>query len=286
MKLRLILFLSTIFILFGCKKTEKRDESRVPLLEVEGQYLYQDEVESVIQPGSSKKDSISVANDYIKKWVTEALVYEHAENNISNQDEIDELVEDYRKSLVIHQYQQNLIKERLGEGPSEDQMQSFFEANKDKFILTENVIKGVYMKVPKGAPKLAVLQGWMRSFNAKSLEKIEKYSIQNATSYEYFGNKWVLFNEVANNMPLQVENQSEFIARNPYIQLADSNYMYALRILDYKLAGAVEPYEMAKDRIKLLMMNKLKNDYIKTFEKKLYDDAVKDKKINYFKVEK
>jgi hypothetical protein len=270
----------------GCKKSDKKDESRVPYLEIKGKYLYLDEIQSVVPKGCSRQDSLSIVNNYVRKWVTDALEYDHAERNISNQDEIEDLVEDYRKSLIIHQYQQNLIKEKLGDGPTDEQMLNFYNQNKDKFQLTNNIVKGIFIKVPLGAPKYANLQNWLRNFNAKSVENIEKYSIQNATNYQYFGDKWTLFNEVVKDVPIKIEDQAGFISRNKYIEVSDSSYHYIIRILNCQLSGSIEPYEMAKDKIQTILMNKLKNDFIQKFEDKLYQDAVKGKKITYYKNEK
>lgn len=281
-----LFLLVSIPVFLGCQKSDKKDESRIAYLEVDGKYLYLDEIHSVIPQGCSRQDSLSIANNYIRKWITEALVYDHAEKNISNQDEIEELVEDYRKSLIIHQYQQNLIKERLGDGPTEDQMQDFYNQNKDKFELTNNIIKGIFIKVPIGAPKYAVLQGWLRNYNTKSVENIEKYSIQNATSYQYFGDKWAYFNDIIKDIPIKIQNQADFIAKNRYIEASDSSYHYILRILNYQLIGNIEPYDMAKEEIQTVLMNKQKNDFIQKFEDKLYQDAVKNKKITYLKNEK
>ncbi|MDR1679971.1 MAG: hypothetical protein LBR81_09410 [Prevotellaceae bacterium] len=283
--IRIIFLTISVLLFFGCKKTEKRDESRTPYLEVAGQYLYVDEIESIIPNDYSREDSISLADDYIRKWVTNALVYEYAEDNLSNQAEIEALVEDYRKSLIVHQYRQKLVKERL-KSPSEEDIQHFYEQNKNKFLLTSSIVKGIYIKLPLGAPKLEQLQSWLRAFNQKQMQNIEKYSIQNATDYLYFGEDWHFFNELTKKMPLQISSSAEFIPNNRFIETRDSSYLYLLRITDYRVAGNVEPYEMAKDKIKTILTNQQKTDFIKNFEQKIYDKALKNKNIQYLTKEK
>jgi hypothetical protein len=53
-----------------------------------------------------------------------------------------------------------------------------------------------------------------------------------------------------------------------------------LRITKYKSAGSIEPYDFAKDKIKIILMNKNKTDYITNFEDELYNKAVKRGNIN------
>lgn len=284
MKTKILILIISVLAFSSCQKNKQRDQSRTPFLQVEGRYLYVDEIESIIPKGTTKADSLSLANDYVKKWVIQVLLFDKAENNITNQEEIDELVEDYRNSLIIHQYEQNLVKERLENEYTEEALLAFYNENKDKFRVNSSMIKGIYMKMPLGAPKLKNAQNWMRNFKAKSLENLEKYSLQNATSYEYFGDRWVYLNEVAENLPTEAQNLN--IGSNKYIELKDSSFHYMLRILDYVPVGSIEPFEIAKDKIKTILLNTHKIDFIKKFENDLYDKAVRDKDINYFTNEK
>jgi hypothetical protein len=274
-----------LLLLFSCKKGENRDETRTPYLEVDGQYLYVDDIKSVIPENASKADSLSIANEYIKKWVTEVLLYKHAQNNISNEEEIDKLVDDYKKQLVIHQYQQNLIQERLSEVLTDERLKRYYDDNHDKFLLTQTVIKGVYVQVPKGAPKFAYLENWMKSLNPKSLQNIEKYCVQNATSYQYFGDKWMVFDEISKDIPLHIESQSEFLNSHDFIMVSDSSYVYLLKVTAAKFKGEVEPYELAKGKIEALLMHSERMTFIKNFQDKLYKDAVDDHDITYYKPE-
>ena len=77
------------------------------------------------------------------------------------------------------------------------------------------------------------------------LKKIEKYSVQNATIYEYFYDKWVDFDEVMDNIPIHVSNPNAFLKANKYVEVADSSYCYLLNIKEYLPFGSVEPYDYA-----------------------------------------
>ncbi len=285
MKIFRLCFVLLFFIFFvACEEKEKKDESRIPYLEVEGRYLYLEDIESVIPNGISKEDSLSVAENYIKKWVTDVLLYTHANKNISDKESIEKLVVDYRKSLVIHQYEENLITERLADVLSEKRMQAFYEQHKERFRLNECVIKGVFIQVPLGAPKFKLLQKWMRKLDQKSLENIEKYSIQNATSYQYFGDKWVRFAEISKNMPLQVDNESNYLRSTNYIETSDSSYHFILRVVEAGFVGDVEPFDIAKEKIYTILMNKERLDFIRKIQEKLYKEAVNNQDITYFPI--
>ena len=62
-------------------------------------------------------------------------MYDNARRNISNLDEINKLVEEYRKSLIIHEYEQALVSQRVNEKISEKELLAFYEKYKSQMIL-------------------------------------------------------------------------------------------------------------------------------------------------------
>ncbi len=193
------------------------------------------------------------------------------------------MVENYRKTLIIHQYQQKLIEQRLPKEPSEEDMRAFYEQYSDQFVLKENIIKGLLLIVPEKAPRMSNVKSWVQSGNTKSLENIEKYSLQNAISYDYFGDRWLPFSQILKKIPLQVEDPSSFVSSHRFVEASDSTHHYFLRIESYRTVGQVEPYERAKDRIAAILLNKHKADFIFQFENSLYEDAVKNETVSFFK---
>ncbi|MEI7504833.1 MAG: peptidylprolyl isomerase [Paludibacter sp.] len=276
-----ILLLTLVSLVSCAHKTP--EAVKKPLLEVEGKFLYLDELQHVIPPNIADSDSTEIAQSFIRKWVTDVLMYENAKRNVTNKTEIDELVESYRKSLTIHQYQQKMIEQRLPKEVSEEQLQSFYTEYGKQLVLKENIIQGLLLIVPAKAPKLANVRSWVQSANAKSLESIEKYSIQNAISYDYFGNKWMPFTGILKKIPLQVQDPAAYLNSNRFVETSDSLQHYFLRITNFRTSGSVEPFEMAKDRITNIILNKNKADFILKFETELYDDAVKNEDVSFYK---
>mgnify|MGYP003607458340 FL=1 len=278
-KFSVIIFV--MFIAMSCGK-KAAEQSRTPLLEVEGKFLYADQVQEIIPPNVNAKDSADIAQDFIRKWVTDVLMYENAKRNITNKAEIDALMEDYKKSLTIHQYQQKMLEQRLPKEPTEEELKTFYDQYSDQLVLKNAIIKGILLIVPANAPKLANARSWVQSGSDDALGNLDKYSIQNAISYDYFGDKWIPLSDVLKKVPLQVEDVNSFLSSRRFVELSDSTRHYFLKINSYKTAGQVEPFEMAKPKISNIILNKLKTDFISNFEDEIYDDAVKNGTITYF----
>lgn len=279
-KIYLVIIVLSAF--FSCNN-KTTDTTRQKLLEVEGKFLYLDQIQEIIPPNVNAKDSAEIAESFIQKWVTDVLLYENAKRNITNKDEIDQLLEDYRKSLIIHQYQQKLLQERLPKEPNEDEIKAFYEKYKNQLVLKENVIRGILLITPSNAPELGNVRNWVQSGNTKALENIEKFSMQHAISYDYFAEKWIPFSEILKKLPLQLEDQTNYLSGRRFVELSDSTKHYFLSIKASKLIGQTEPYEMAKPKIINLIMNKLKADFISNFEDEIYNDAIKNESVTFFK---
>lgn len=284
-KITLISLFFAFFLLTSCVHKTQEVKGK-PLLEVEGKFLYPEEVQHVIPPNVSKEDSTEIADSYVKKWVTDVLMYENAKRNLTNKTEIEELVESYRKSLTIHQYQQKLIEQRLPKEPSEEDLKAFYNEYSSQLALKGNIIRGLLLIVPQNAPKLPNVRSWVQSANAKSLENIDKYSIQNAISYDYFGDKWLELSEVLKKIPLKIEDPEKFVSSNSFVETSDSTQHYFLRIQAFRTTGQVEPFEMARKRISVILLNKQKAEFITKFEDELYNDAVNNETVTFYNKKK
>ncbi len=277
------LFVTTILLTLTSCAREVANKELTPLLEVEGKFLYLEDVQNIIPPNVNSTDSAEIAESFQRKWITDVLLYQNARRNISNKSEIDQMIEEYRKSLIIHQYQQQILASKLPTEPSEEDLKAFYEQYGDQLQLKENIIQGILLIVPRNAPQISSVRSWVQSGNENALEKIEKYSLRNAISYDYFADQWMLLTEVLKKIPVQIEQPAEFVTNNRFFEMQDSTRHYFLRISNFRTTGQTEPYEMAHEKISKLIMNKMKSQVISDFETELYEDAVKNGEINYFK---
>lgn len=277
-----ITVLLLISILFGMSCTDKHEHrGQTPLVEVNGNYLYKEDLQSVLPAGLSKDDSLLFAEHYIRNWVEEILLFKKAESNIPDNAGIDKLVESYRKALIMHTYQQELISQKLSKEISEQEMAGYYEKNKELFKLDYPLMKGLFIKVPLTAPQLNSVRKWYKTEKQDAVEHLEKYSLQNAVKYEYFYNKWVSVADVLDMIPLKADAPEEYIDKNRHVELNDTAYYYFLNVSDYRGVGEEKPYEFAMPEVKDMLINLKQVDFMKQVKDDLYQQAVKKNKIIY-----
>lgn len=277
------IFIAFVSLLCACRGTQPAGDADA-LVKVKDRTLSRSEVKRAIPRGASSADSLLLAESLVKKWVKDVLVYDVAQRNLERDEkaEVDRLVEEYRHSLIRYRYQEQLIRERLSSEFQESDKLRYYEENQKKFVLDKALVKGLFLKIPLDAPGLSEVKGWYRSTAEASLEKIEKYSVQNATIYDYFYDKWVDFDEVMDNIPVYVSDANSFLKANKFVEVADSSYCYLLNIKEYLPVGSVAPYDYASAQIVELLVNLRKVDFLKSFEEELYNDAVRSGEVEFY----
>lgn len=188
---------------------------------------------------------------------TEDLLYEKALRQVGQNDEIESLVQDYRRSLYIHEYEQQWLNKNMPQTLNEDTLKIIYEQNKSHFLLEDDLLKGILLILPIGAPNQDKLAMWMNSPNEKNLEKIEKYAFQYASGYQLFLDDWVPQSEI-----------------KKYTMENDSTHTSVLHVTERIKTGEPMPYEFAHSQLEQYLLEKRKHEYIQKF----YNNVIKEKR--------
>ncbi len=276
----LLSILLLIAIVFSTCQKEELDAAKTPLLEVNGHILYRENLPQTSAVAQSPVDSARLVDSYIKRWVTDAMMYDYAKKNVQNPHEIERLVEEYRKTLMIQHYQQMLVNQRL-EAPSQEQIKAYYDAHSSMFVLEDNIMKGVFVKIPTRMSKMRDLRKWMNDINDENLEKMEKFCVRNYGTLDYFHDHWIPLADVLKKMPdAALSEKAAMAASADVIEREDSVFTYLLRITEYRQTGTEAPFDFADGKIKNILLNQKKVEFLHRFEEELYQDA--QKRINYF----
>lgn len=258
-------------------------QGRTPLVEVEGRFLYQEDLQAALPAGLSEADSTSLADSYVKRWVEETLLYAKAEENIPDNDAIEQQVENYRRSLILHAYRQALIHQKLADNVTDAEVEDYYNSHAELFKVERPLIQGLFIKVPLRAPRLADVRRWYQSDSHEAVEHLEKYSLRNAVKYEYFYDKWRPVSEVFGWMPQQKGLAAEKDLRSlPHIELQDTAFHYFLHITGYRAVGEEEPYEVARAHARQLLLNARQSAFLRQVGDDLYREAVDKHEIKYY----
>lgn len=271
-----ILFLSTL--LSGCQWFEQKRMTGVAVA-LNGQYLYQSTLDS-LSFGLSSEDSARVVEQYVKQWAKDILEYERAKGAADKA--IEALVEDYRRSLYVHAYEQELVVRRMPKQVADSVVEQIYAAHPEKFELRESLAKGVLIVVPNGAPNMKKLRGWLTDLNEENLENIEKFAYNYAIGYELFTDQWRTAQQLLMSMPFERDELNRLLRSKQQIELQDSLSTYILQVTDKRMAGEPMPIEYARPEIEKAVLSQRRVQFLQEERERLYEDAIKYNKIVFF----
>ena len=260
-------------ITLGCTHKEKIDEK--PVVKVFDKYLYPSNLKDIIPGNISPSDSSILVNDYIDKWIRKQLLLRRAELNLTDEEKnVDKQLENYRTSLLIFKYEQSLIKQQLDTIINLEEIEKYYSDNPANFLLNKNIVKAIFLMIPRDAPDLRNLRRWYRNDTDDNLRKLEAYAFQYAEMYDYFNDDWIDFSEIEKNLPVRIDNPQNLLKYRKYYEVRDSDYYYFLNIKDFRLLGSVAPLSYVIQDIRTIIMNKRKIQLIKRLESNIYNDAL------------
>lgn len=264
-------YIFIVFLLSSCSSFENND--KVLLARLGDSYLYEHQVVPLINPKLLPVDSLTFIHQYINNWAQEELLLQKAILNI-NQDqlEIDKRLESYRRSLLIHAYEQKLIEQSLDTLVSEAQLQSHFNLHADDYVLADKITKVIFVKTSVMAPKLDSLETWLFNKDSLFIDNIETYCHQYSKRFYYNPNEWLIWDDFKQVFNGEIDFSSLSITNNTMI-IEDTLDTYFIRILDLKEQGEIAPLEYVIEEIKSILLNQRKLKTIEIIKTKLFEDA-------------
>lgn len=244
--------------------------------------LFQSELDEMLGVTLSGKDSVVMARNYIQNWARTQLVLEKAAFNLTeDQLEIEQLVAAYRNSLIRQQYEQDLIRQYLDTMISNDQMEAFYQTHKFDLKLDRDLLKILYVKISKLAPRIDELKDLCVSDTEESKRELDDYCFRFAKRYYNSDTDWLSFDELYDELPVDSLPKNEQYENN-FLELKDSLYFYFLRFKKIHIKEDKTPINYLEPQIRKMILLKRKQELIRDMENSLFDDALQSGKFKMY----
>ncbi|TAF35442.1 MAG: hypothetical protein EAZ57_04725 [Cytophagales bacterium] len=266
----------TSFILFSCNSssTSSKESNDKLVAEVLEEKLYLSEIEQVIPINSSMEDSLSFANRYTNSWIKKHLLYQKASSEkVISEEELEKKLDAYKQQILIYELEKNFVLKNLDTVLKEEDIKSYYESNLDEFTLKQDVLKCLYIKLPKNASNISQLDKLMQASPIKNLDEFKSFCYTYSKQFSV-GESYEPLESITNNSPFQ---KSSIAYNKNVMKSQDAEFDYRLKVLDYIAGGNPAPLNFVRDKIEHIILNKRKVELIKSFENKLFEDGKKDK---------
>ncbi|MCG8306409.1 MAG: peptidyl-prolyl cis-trans isomerase [Cytophagales bacterium] len=256
-----------------------------PLASVGDIYLYPKDVEGIVPSGISKSDSIDLIERHIKSWIKKQLLISEAQKQLAfDEVELERRVLDYRYALMMHEFEKYNIARNIDTNITEEEIETYYRENIENFELKQNIIRGYFIQLTKDAPKLNRFRYLLRSNREEDIEELKSYAYSYGTKVHLDDSIWVNFEDVISNTPLtDIPNKTDFLRRNRFYEIPDGDFIFFLRVSQYKIQNDTSPLEFVRDDIQKIILNKRKVLLAKKLEDDIYKNARENEDFKIYK---
>lgn len=272
-----------LIILYGCNSGENEGK-RIPVAKIGDNVLYMDQIKEYMPGGLSSADSAAFVKNYIDRWAKREFMLMKAESNLSPElkNEINLEAEETRKNMLIYNYQRQMMIQKMDTLISDDELEKYFRANENNFILSSNIVKALFIKLPVEAPNLYRIRQLARSDNNNDLNELEKLCFQFAEKFDDFNEEWITLDRLSLEMKYKFENQESFLRSTRFFETSDSVSIFLVNIRDYRLRSSPAPFEYVKEDIKRTILNRRRLEFLQSLENGIYNEALQENSLKIY----
>jgi hypothetical protein len=267
----------------GCKNNDSQVK-RIPVAKAGTAVLYYDEISEQIRNAVSPADSAAAIQSYINKWAKRELMFQKAEANLPPdlRNEIEEQLQSTRVNLVVYEYQRMMMLQKMDTVITQEELENYYKSNENSFMLTSNIVKALFIKLPVETPNISKIKSLARSNNQKDFQELESLCYQFAEKFDDFNEEWITMDRLSLELNEDISNQENFLKKTTFYETGDSSSVYLIAINDYRLRGSLSPFEYVKEDIKRIIWNNRRIKFIQDLENGIYDEALKENSLTIY----
>jgi hypothetical protein len=272
-----------LLFLFSCKDgfNFNRDTKDPIIAKVGEKNLFKSQIAELIHPGTSPTDSAAIVDGYIENWIRENLMILEAEKNVAADINLNKLVDDYRSSLLVYNFEKRLVDQMLDTVITMDEKRDYYESFKNQYLLSHPIFKCVIAKVSSKASGLKDIKNALGK--ADMTESI--FLIKEKAVYHHLDTaKWMTIEDLESLLPKGMIEISE-LSGGKVFQKKEKDYEYFVKIITYYDEKRIPPFDYIEGKIIKTILSERKIELLKKYRQDLYDQGISDQKFEVFKPE-
>lgn len=220
---------------------------------------------------------------FVNNWIKNQLFAQVAEKNLNEEEKnVQQELDEYRNSLLIHKYQSRLIMERLDTVTTEEQLREYYNNNKNSFELARNIVQLNFVKIDKSKKVKNDITRLFLSSSIKDRKLLAALCEKHAANYFLDDETWLDFSEVQKELPIKQYDEEHFLRNNKFLEINEGKFLYLILIKAYRTKNSLSSFEFEKERIRTVLLNQRKIDLLKKAETDMQQKATENKVIENY----
>lgn len=265
--------------LSACKPVIELPADDPVMATVHDKVLHWSDVAHLVPTQLEPADSLRRLNAIITHWIKKSLMEIEAEKNIPSDLNINQLVNDYRQSLIVHHYEKKMVESRMDSLVSEAEMLAYYDQNKGQFPLKYTIVKAYFLKFPtKDRKKVAEIKKQLVS----APHNVDLLNLITGTEGEILlhGNQWHRALDVMDKIPGKVNlNQ---LREGNILEEKEQKFIYLLKTLQRVDAEEYAPLSYVEEQIKKIILQQRKFKLLDQLSNELYEAGIKQNQVKIY----
>lgn len=235
--------------------------------------LYVRDVVGLNVPDLTEVDSAEIIASYAQYWLKTKSVEQYSKKRYSpKEEEVEKLIEEYRRSLFLEFFEKEYTRV-VSDFVSDEEVEKYYKENKQKFVLSSNMVKAYVMTIPKAYKDATLLKKKFASSQKDDFDDILSIAERDNLIVKDFSPSWVYFNDIVGLVPF-TGDATQFLKGRTIYEATDDNFKYAIKILDFRLVGDVTPKELVEDLIKRAIVVERRKNRLQEVRDSIFNVAV------------
>jgi hypothetical protein len=239
--------------------------------------LYFDDIKPLVNANMTPEDSAKAVNGAVQKWLRDRVMLHTVADKVKTTPEIDALVEDYKNSLLLQRYRNELATEQPANTDTtvtETELKTTYDSLKTIFKNEATMLQADFVAIPAAWKDMAAFTKiWAK---ADATTELQTFCTQNAE--EYLVNKWLSFETLAAKMPKGALVESSLAANKTYTIKQPTTHYY-IRVRQIQKKGETPDLDAARDRLKMIITQQRKSSLWDKAVESAYQAALKSGNI-------
>lgn len=250
------------------------------IAEVFGEKLFSEELKDMMPDNAKSDDSTLIANALVDRWTRKQVLLYNGKKDAIDRDEIERLVEDYRESLILHEYEEKLLQQFSDTTVTKEQVQTFFEENPGQFKLKKPIAKFNLAVFPKNSIEDSyneVKKLWDGMDDAVNMNiDLIKYLDLYAEDF-ILDTSWYAIDELQTALPENIN--LSLLKKSHRLELEDQESYYFLKIIEIAEETDDAPLSYIRNFAHKTILQRRKMKWLEKIKEDLYQEAASNNKI-------
>ena len=282
-RLGVVIGLLSVLLLQGCDRFFYQHPQEDVVAECYGKYLFVSDLQGIVPENTSVLDSIYRVNAFIDSWIQRQVLLHQAESNLSKEElDLEKELEEYRNSLIIYKYETQLINQKLDTVISEEEIEAYYEENKDNFQLHTTMVKAAYVILDEDCKQKDVFQKLMSDRDTLLIQNLDVMANYYAVVSYLDVDNWIRLDELTHVVPIEIYNVESFLKKNRFVRFDWDNYVCMVRFEDYLLEESLSPLDLVRNDICAVFLTRRKKELLDKMKVSVYENALKNRDFEVY----